>query len=108
MILALDLFTIQYIVILLRTLVRTNKKIMCINTSPEVAVLIDRVLHDSPIVRKLGAKCGYTNTSTWLKIAVLHLILSNPSAEKLAKLHESCKTDSGLLSILEGEAQLAN
>ena len=84
------------------------KKIMCINTTPEVATQIDKVFHDSVIVRKLGEKCGYTNTSTWLKIAVLHLVLSNPSADKLAKLHESCKTDSELLSTILGEVKLAN
>lgn len=85
-----------------------SKKIMCINTSPEVAAVLDRVFHDSPIVRKLGGKCGYTNTSTWLKIAVLHLVQSDPSADKLARLHESCKTDSELLSTISGEAKLAN
>lgn len=84
------------------------KKIMCINTTPEVATQIDKVFHDSAIVRKLGERCGYTNTSTWLKIAVLHLVLSNPSADKLAKLHESCKTDSELLSTILGEVKLAN
>ena len=84
------------------------KKIMCINTTPEVAAVLDRVFHDSPIVRKLGGKCGYTNTSTWLKIAVLHLVQSDPSADKLAKLHESCKTDSELLSTISGEVKLAN
>ena len=85
-----------------------TKKIMCINTTPEVAAQLDRVFHDSPIVRKLGGKYGYTNTSTWLKIAVLHLVQSDPSADKLAKLHESCKTDSDLLSTISGEVKLAN
>ena len=85
-----------------------EKKIMCINTTPDVALQLERIFHDSPIVRKLGEKCGYTNTSTWLKIAVLYLVLSNPSAEKLAKLHKSCKTDSDLLATLEGEVKLAN
>jgi len=95
--------------IVLTTIVQnmSSKKIMCINTDARVAELIDRVFHDSSIVRKLGGKCGYTNTSTWLKIAVLHLVQSNPSAEKLAKLHESCKSDSDLLSVLTGEATIA-
>lgn len=85
----------------------SSKRIMCINTDASVADLIDRVFHDSSIVRKLGSKCGYTNTSTWLKIAVLYLVQSDPSAEKLAKLHESCKSDSDLLSVLTGEATIA-
>lgn len=84
------------------------KKIICINTTPEVAAEIDWFLHESPPVRKLGGKCGYTNASTWLKMAFLHLVQTDPSAEKLAKLYESCKSDSDLLSILEGEAKLAN
>jgi hypothetical protein len=85
----------------------SSKKIMCINTDVSVAELIDRVFHDSTIVRKLGSKCGYTNTSTWLKIAVLYLVQSDPSAEKLAKLHGSCKSDSELLSALAGEVTIA-
>ena len=85
----------------------SSKKIMCINTDASVAELIDRVFHDSTIVRKLGSKCGYTNTSTWLKIAVLYLVQSDPSAEKLAKLHGSCKSDSELLSALAGGAIIA-
>ena len=84
-----------------------TKKIMCINTDTAVANMIDVVFHDSPIVKKPGPKCGYTNTSTWLKIAVLHLVQSDPSAEKLAKLHESCKSDSELLSVLTGRMAVA-
>jgi hypothetical protein len=86
----------------------TTKKIMCINANLQVAQQIGKVFHDSPIVKKLGSKGEYTNTSTWLKISVLHLIQSNPSAEKLSKLFESCKTDSVFLPVLAGEELLDN
>lgn len=85
-----------------------SKKIMCINTSPDVAALLDHVFHDSPLVRKLGGKCGYTNISTWLKIAVVYLVQSNPSAEKLAQLHSYCKSDADLLSFLTGDGKFGN
>lgn len=81
----------------------TEKKILCINTSIEVAQQFDRTFHDSSIAKKLGSKGVYTNTSTWLKIAVLDLIKSDPSAEKLARLYESCKTDAVLLDALQKE-----
>lgn len=84
-----------------------SKKLMCINTTEPVFELLDRSLHDSSLVRKLGGKCGYTNTSTWLKMALLYLVQSDPSAEKLAKLYESCKSDSDLLSVLTGDLQIA-
>ena len=86
----------------------TTKKIMCINANLPVAQHIDRIFHDSSIVKKLGNKGEYTNTSTWLKIAVLHLVQSDPSADKLSKLFESCKTDSVLLPVLAGEERLDN
>jgi len=86
----------------------TTKKIMCINADLQVAQLIGKVFHDSPIVKKLGSKGEYTNISTWLKISVLHLIQSDPSADKLSKLFESCKTDSVLLPALAGEDKLDN
>lgn len=86
----------------------TTKKIMCINANLQVAQHIDRIFHDSSIVKKLGNKGEYTNTSTWLKIAVLHLVQSDPSADKLSKLFESCKTDSVFLPVLAGEELLDN
>lgn len=83
-----------------------TKKIMCINADLQVAQLIGKVFNDSPIVKKLGSKGEYTSTSTWLKIAVLHLLQTEPSAEKLSKLYESCKSDSLLLPVLTGEVKL--
>ena len=84
----------------------SEKKILCINTSVEVAQQFDIIFHESSIGKKLGSKCGYTNTSTWLKIAVLNLIKSDPSAERLSKLHESCKTDADLLTALQKEIEI--
>lgn len=81
-----------------------SKKIMCINADLQVAQLIGKVFHASSLVTKLGDKDDtYTSTSTWLKMAVLYLLQSDPSAEKLSKLYESCKSDSNLLHILKGE-----
>jgi hypothetical protein len=85
-----------------------TKKIMCINADLQVAQLIGTVFNDSPIVKKLGSKGVYTSTSTWLKIAVLHLLQTEPSAEKLSKLYESCKSDSQLLPVLTGEVKLGS
>ena len=80
---------------------------MCINTTPAVGREIDGFFHESPSVARLAEKNGYTSTSTWLKMAVLHLKQTNPSGEKLAKLYESCKTDSVFLSVLTGETIIA-
>ena len=85
-----------------------TKKIMCINADLRVAQLIGKVFHDSPLVKKLGNSGEYTSISTWMKIAVLHLVQSDPSADKLSKLFESCKTDSELFPVLAGKVNVDN
>lgn len=82
------------------------KRIICINTTPEVASLIDKIFNDSKLVANLGSKGSYTNNSTWMKMSLVHFLKSNPSASKLLELFEDCKNDATLLPVLTGEVNI--
>jgi hypothetical protein len=81
------------------------KKIMCINTTDHCAYELDRIFHESEFIQKLGRDVGYNeiNTSTLLKMMVLHFVSHPPSQSKIKTLYHGCKDDSFFLSSLTGE-----